>query len=70
MARKSKKASRGKRSGFLRTLGIPVKALGKMPMWAKIALGATALGTIGYTTGLSRILGIDTLLGRSVETPA
>jgi hypothetical protein len=40
-------------------LGLAALSRIKMPLWARIALGIAALGTAGYTTGLSDKLGID-----------
>lgn len=44
---------------LLMKLGLAALSRIKMPLWARIALGIAALGTAGYTTGLSDKLGID-----------
>ncbi len=40
-------------------LGLAALSRVKMPLWAKITLGVVAIGTAGYTSGLTEKLGID-----------
>ena len=53
--RKKSKASKS----LLVKLGLAALSRVKMPLWARIALGIAALGTAGYTSGLTDKLGID-----------
>lgn len=52
-----KKSSKSK--SLMVRLGLAALSRVKMPLWAKIALGIAALGTAGYTSGLSDKIGID-----------
>lgn len=40
-------------------LGLAALSRVKMPLWAKITLSVVAIGTAGYTSGLTEKLGID-----------
>jgi hypothetical protein len=53
--RKKSKTSKS----LLVKLGLAALSRVKMPLWARIALGIAALGTAGYTSGLTEKLGID-----------
>ena len=53
--RKKSKTSKS----LLVKLGLAALSRVRMPLWARIALGIAALGTAGYTSGLTEKLGID-----------
>lgn len=70
MSRKSTKTrgkrKQGKQSESLKALlGLAALTRSRLPLWAKLALGAVVLGTIGYTSGLSGTMGIDRMLRRT-----
>jgi hypothetical protein len=44
---------------LLVNVGLAALSRVKLPLWAKIALGIAALGTAGYTSGLTDKMGID-----------
>ena len=57
-----------KSSSMVTRIGLLALSRLRLPLWAKIALGVVALGSAGYTSGLSGKLGIDSML-RKKQTP-